>query len=263
MENRKPIVTEFKTTQDNEEETNNENFQDQVYKEISLINGQINRMNLGELKNACKELKLDCYGRKDPLKRRLKEHYKVEKLVQAGLLEVYFRNFRVVYHATSLLFQAKANRNADYLLIIDFEATCEEKNPAGYPHEIIEFPAVLVSSEDEPRIVDVFHAYVRPVINPILSDFCKTLTGIEQNVVDEADVFCNVLQSFEAWMLGHGLGLTKSYLIVTDGPFDMGRFMYLQCQQSQIGFPDRLTYWANLRKVFVNFYKKSFYSHSR
>lgn len=104
MENRKPIVTEFKTTQDNEEETNNENFQDQVYKEISLINGQINRMNLGELKNACKELKLDCYGRKDPLKRRLKEHYKVEKLVQAGLLEVYFRNFRVVYHATSLLF---------------------------------------------------------------------------------------------------------------------------------------------------------------
>lgn len=55
----------------------NESFQDKIYRELSLINGQINRMNLGELKNQCKSLKLDCYGRKDPLKRRLKEHYKV------------------------------------------------------------------------------------------------------------------------------------------------------------------------------------------
>ena len=65
---------------------------------------------------------------KDPLKKRLKEHWKVKKLVDAGLLD------------------AKKNRNADYFCIVDFEATCEERNPAGYPHEIIEFPAVLVSS---------------------------------------------------------------------------------------------------------------------
>ena len=42
---------------------------------------------------------------KDPLKKRLKEHWKVKKLVDAGLLD------------------AKKNRNADYFLIIDFEAT--------------------------------------------------------------------------------------------------------------------------------------------
>lgn len=90
QESRKQIVTDFKNAQEDNQQHNNSEFQDQVYKEISLINGQINRMNLGELKNACKDLKLDCYGRKDPLKRRLKEHYKVEKLVQAGLLEVCF-----------------------------------------------------------------------------------------------------------------------------------------------------------------------------
>ena len=28
--------------------------EEKIYSEISLINGQINRMNLGELKNACK-----------------------------------------------------------------------------------------------------------------------------------------------------------------------------------------------------------------
>lgn len=226
-----------------------ENYEHDVYKDISYINGQINRMNLNQLKNECKNERLDCNGGRDPIKRRLKEHYKVKKLVEAGLLE------------------AKANRNSDYLLVIDFEATCEEKNPAGYPHEIIEFPAILVATSDisnngkSPEIVDIFHSYVKPVINPKLSGFCKALTGIEQEIVDKAEVFSQVLDRFSSWMTEkHGLGTKKSYVIITDGPFDMGRFMYLQCQHSKIEFPEYLSYWANLRKVFVNFYKSSFYS---
>lgn len=35
------------------------------------------------------------------------------------------------------------NSTFDYLIIIDFEATCQENN-LNYNHEIIEFPAVLV-----------------------------------------------------------------------------------------------------------------------
>ena len=223
-----------------------ETFENKVYREISFMNGQINRMNLGELKTQCKRLNLDCYGKKDPLKRRLKEHYKEQKLVEAGLWE------------------PRAKKNVDYLLVIDFEATCEEKNPAGYPHEIIEFPAVLVSCEnvDRPEIIDVFHSYVKPVINPTLSEFCKGLTGIEQNTVDAADTFDKVLHAFEKWMQQHSMGLSKTFMIVTDGPFDMGRFMYLQCQQSGIEFPGYLAHWANLRKVFINFYKESFYSYN-
>lgn len=62
--------------------------------------------------------------------------------------------------------------------MIDFEATCEERNPPDYKHEIIEFPAVLVSSEPgNARVVDIFHSYVRPVINTQLSEFCRNLTG--------------------------------------------------------------------------------------
>ena len=30
-----------------------------------------------------------------------------------------------------------------YLVVVDFEATCEEVNPPDYIHEIIEFPALL------------------------------------------------------------------------------------------------------------------------
>ena len=51
----------------------------------------------------------------------------------------------------------------------------------------------MISEDEEPHIVDVFQSYVRPVINPKLSEFCKTLTGIEQEVVDKADVFEDVL----------------------------------------------------------------------
>lgn len=34
----------------------------------------------------------------------------------------------------------------DYICIIDFEATCEEGNPAEFLHEIIEFPVVLLNT---------------------------------------------------------------------------------------------------------------------
>ena len=88
---------------------------------------------------------------------------------------------------------------------IDFEATCEEKNPSGYPHEIIEFPAVLVSSREK-TIVDVFHSFVRPTINPKLSEFCHNLTGISQATVDDADTFEVVHERFIDWMSNRQLG---------------------------------------------------------
>ena len=86
-----------------EDEENQNHFEHKVYREISQLNGEINRMSLGELKNKCKSLHLDCYGKRDPLKRRLKEHFKVQMLVEAGLME------------------PKANPNADFFLVIDFE----------------------------------------------------------------------------------------------------------------------------------------------
>jgi len=40
--------------------------------------------------------------------------------------------------------------------VIDFEATCDEKNSHNYPHEIIEFPAVLVDAADGSLVGTVF-----------------------------------------------------------------------------------------------------------
>lgn len=211
-----------------------------VYSSISLINGKINRMDLNQLKAMCRQNKLATMGKREAIKRRLKEYIKTEKLIEAGLLTE----------------KARVILNTDYFIVIDFEATCEEKNPPDYPHEIIEFPAVLVSTE-KMETVDVFHSFVRPVINPQLSEFCRNLTGVEQTVVDAADPFPVVHDRFLAWMAAHELGSKHSFTLVTDGPFDMGRFLYLQVKQ--VGMPYPMHYaahWANLRKCFANFYKR-------
>lgn len=98
-------------------------------------------------------------------------------------------------------------------------------------HEIIEFPAVLVSTELQ-QVVDHFQAYCRPVLNPTLSGFCMELTGITQEEVDAADTFPQVLREFEAWLTRHKLGAKHKFIVVTDGPWDMGRFLYGQCKVS-------------------------------
>lgn len=67
-------------------------------------------------------------GVKDVMKKRLKSHYKKQKLQQTaaegGATDTYY----------------------DYICVVDFEATCEEHNPSDFHHEIIEFPMVLINT---------------------------------------------------------------------------------------------------------------------
>lgn len=66
----------------------------------------------------------------------------------------------------------------EYFVVIDFEATCD-KETIPCPQEIIEFPSVLVNSRTG-RINGCFQCYVRPTYHPLLTGFCKQLTGINQ-----------------------------------------------------------------------------------
>jgi len=213
-------------------------FSHPVYKEISNKNGYLNRQDLSTLKRICKAENLDSSGKKNLVIKRLKQFYKNSMLMNAGLLE-------------------KVTRGFDYLVVIDFEATCEEKNSAEYPHEIIEFPAVLIDVAGC-KIVSHWRKYVHPVINPTLSEFCVALTGITQELVDEAEEFCSVLESFEAWLLENRLGSESTFALITDGPFDVGRFLRLSCLQNNIQVPYWASRWINLRKGFANFYRSGF-----
>lgn len=129
-------------------------------------------------------------------------------------------------------------------LCFDVEATCEQGKNFDYPNEIIvrvaplvvvadgqEFPVVLLQWEEDEDggrgklvTVDTFHTYVRPTWRPVLSDFCSSLTGITQEVIDAAPTFPEVLGLLEAWLdkwdLRDGDEL-KDALWVTDGPWDL------------------------------------------
>ncbi|KAF9434433.1 hypothetical protein BGZ76_008029 [Entomortierella beljakovae] len=96
------------------------------------------------------------------------------------------------------------NSRYDYYLCFDVEATCEEGFSFEFPNEVIEFPVVLMDGSTF-EIVDEFHSYVRPVHRPILSDFCKSLTGITQETVDAAPIFTEVLEQFNEFLMKHGI----------------------------------------------------------
>lgn len=215
-------------------------FSNPVYKKLSRINGEINKMSYSQLKERLGQLGMDSRGFKDVLKKRLKNFYKKQSLVQARI--------------PSQPKDGGSNKDQmDYLLVIDFEATCEEKNYPDYPHEIIEFPAVIIDAHTM-QIVDTFHSFVRPKLKPVLTKFCKTLTGIKQETVDSAPDFLEVLRSFEEWVRDRRYFLQYRSTVVTDGPWDMCRFMVSQCKQSRIPIPSFARKWCNIRKVFGNFY---------
>lgn len=92
----------------------------------------------------------------------------------------------------------KKLKNPKHYIIFDLEATCwEEKNDK--PKEIIEIGAVKLNKDLE--IVDTFSEFVKPTINPELTEFCKTLTSIKQDDVDNAKIFNDAIRDFERWIL--------------------------------------------------------------
>lgn len=105
-------------------------------------------------------------------------------------------------------------------------------------------------AEDEsPRLVrvDTFHSYVRPTWRPVLTDFCVSLTGIQQSTVDASPAFPDVLARFEAWLESWDL-LTddrlESAIWVTDGPWDLRDFLPKQLHitpLSPVRYPEYFT----------------------
>lgn len=110
-----------------------------------------------------------------------------------------------------------------FLLVVDFECTCEDKQP-NYPHEIIEFPCVGFNTATL-EIAGEFHSFVRPVRRLQLTPFCVELTGVTQEDVDAAPVLRDVVASFEAWVLKTFPAGAK-IVLATDGPYDLRTFFH-------------------------------------
>ena len=86
--------------------------------------------------------------------------------------------------------------------------------------EIIEFPVLKFDCKTL-EIVDQFHRYVRPTINPNLTTFCIELTGIVQDMVDNSDKFSKVFNDFQKWLFE-----TK---LLNENQAPISRFTFITC----------------------------------
>jgi inhibitor of KinA sporulation pathway (predicted exonuclease) len=87
------------------------------------------------------------------------------------------------------------------LIIVDLEATCDEVESdaiRGPNREIIEIGAVKFDLNTGKEI-DTFQAFVRPIINPLLTPFCRKLLNITQEDVSRAEIFPAVHKAFSDW----------------------------------------------------------------
>ncbi|XP_041522220.1 ERI1 exoribonuclease 2 isoform X2 [Microtus oregoni] len=158
----------------------------------------------------------------------------------------------------------------DYLIVIDFESTCWKDGKQHRSPEIIEFPAVLLSTATG-EIESEFHAYVQPQEHPVLSEFCTELTGIKQVQVDEGVPLKICLSQFCKWI--QKIQLQKKIIFapgdsepspsevklcafVTWSDWDLGVCLEYECRRKQLLKPGFLNSWIDLRATYKLFYKR-------
>ncbi|TNN16162.1 Protein zyg-11 isoform 1 [Schistosoma japonicum] len=111
-----------------------------------------------------------------------------------------------------------------YFMVLDFEATCEKDIKIPDP-EIIEFPVLMVNAYTL-HTESIFHHYVRPTINPVLSDFCTELTGIIQSMIEDEPELPSILKMFDLFLDKNNLKICPyKFAFVTCGDWDL-KIMY-------------------------------------
>ena len=128
------------------------------------------------------------------------------------------------------------------MCVVDIEATCwpdrKMPGPGGQgwvepQNEIIEIGAAMVALPDLSAKGE-FDMFVRPKLNPVLTDFCKTLTSIRQQDIDAAQAFPEALERFAAWISAYGP--KEEVLFASWGRYDKNQLLR-DCELHGVLFP--------------------------
>ncbi|XP_017123703.1 ERI1 exoribonuclease 2-like isoform X1 [Drosophila elegans] len=155
-----------------------------------------------------------------------------------------------------------------YVIAVDFEATCWEKQapPQWREAEIIEFPAVLVNLKTG-KIEAEFHQYILPIESPRLSSYCTELTGIQQKTVDSGVPLQTALMMFHEWLRkelrARNLTLPKmsksnilgNCAFVTWTDWDFGICLAKECTRKRMRKAAYFNQWIDVRAIYRSWYK--------
>lgn len=144
-----------------------------------------------------------------------------------------------------------------FLCILDFEATCWE-NDKKKIQEVIEFPSVLYkitekSEGNNVEFISIFAKYVKPILNPVLTNFCTELTGITQETVDKADIFENVYKRHINW-ISDNVPQNSKFIIGTCGHWDLVTQLRRELKNKKLRMHSYYNNYINVKDEFNNFY---------
>jgi inhibitor of KinA sporulation pathway (predicted exonuclease) len=106
-----------------------------------------------------------------------------------------------------------------YYLILDLEATCcNQETIKRHQMEIIEIGAVMVEAQGL-TVIDEFQTFIKPVRYPILTEFCKSLTSITQEQVDQAPGYVAAIAQLKQWLSNYPNAVFGSW-----GDYDLNQF---------------------------------------
>lgn len=134
------------------------------------------------------------------------------------------------------------------LLIIDLESTCyqREQEPNNFFSEIIEIGAVVLDKETLEGIEE-YQCFVKPVLFPQLSNFCKELTTITQEQVDYGIPLSQALEEIGSLARKHDA------LFCSWGFYDRQQFKRV-CERFGLVYPFRKEH-VSLKHVHSEFYQ--------
>ncbi|KAL0485613.1 3'-5' exoribonuclease exoribonuclease [Acrasis kona] len=143
----------------------------------------------------------------------------------------------------------------DYLIIIDFEATCDN-GPKPLINrdnqEMIEFPFVVVELLDEGQNCRITHKqqhYVMPENFPELTDFCTKLTGITSDILKEkGKPLSSIIALFDKFIEQEMKD--KKFCIITDGEWDLKQLLLRESKNKNITLQKHYYQFFDLRKEF-------------
>lgn len=84
------------------------------------------------------------------------------------------------------------------IILFNLESTCWPPSEKEGISEIIRIDALKLNSNN--TVTDSYGIFIKPIINPILSKFCKNLTGITQKDLNNSTTFLSAIDQFNLWI---------------------------------------------------------------